>query len=110
MLASHQYAVGDNNNRDVNGPVPGYTIVNLDARWRIIDQLELFGRINNAFDLKYQTAGVLRDDFFTGPNFSYNPIGTPTVFSTPGAPFGIWVGVRYEFGTPAKSPDQTRPF
>jgi iron complex outermembrane recepter protein len=29
VLASNQYAEGDDNNRDVNGPIPGYTIVNL---------------------------------------------------------------------------------
>jgi outer membrane receptor protein involved in Fe transport len=110
VLASSQYAVGDNNNRDVNGPIPGYTIVNLDARWQIIDQLELFGRINNVFDFKYQTAGVLGEDFFTGPNFSYKTAGTPTVFSSPSAPFGIWVGLRYAFGKPALPFDKTQPY
>ncbi|HTS53289.1 MAG TPA: TonB-dependent receptor [Burkholderiales bacterium] len=108
VYASSQYAVGDNNNQDANGPIPAYTIFNLDGRWQITDQLQVFGRINNVFDRKYQTAGVLGENFFTGPNFSYNPAGVqPTVFSSPGAPFGIWVGVRYDFGRPTKPAGQT---
>jgi len=61
------------------------------------------------FDFKYQTAGVLGEDFFTGPNFSYNTSGTPTVFSTPGAPFGIWIGVRYDFGRPTNQRTRLSP-
>ncbi len=89
VYASSQYAQGDNNNQDSNGPVPGYTIFNLDARYYITDQLQVFGRINNLFDRKYQTAGVLGANFFTGPNFSYNNASVPSsMFSSPGAPFG----------------------
>jgi len=66
--------------------------------------LQVFGRINNLFDKKYQTAGVLGENFFTGPNFSYNLAGAQTsMFSSPGAPFGFWIGVRYDFGRPAKT-------
>jgi len=104
VYASGQYAQGDNNNQDQNGPIPGYTIFNLDARYFITDQLQVFGRINNLFDKKYQTAGVLGENFFTGPNFSYNLAGAQTsMFSSPGAPFGFWIGVRYDFGRPAKT-------
>jgi outer membrane receptor protein involved in Fe transport len=105
VYTSSQYAVGDNNNQDANGPIPGYTIFNLDGRWQVTDQLQLFGRINNVFDRKYQTAGVLGENFFTGPNFTYNLAGAQSsMFSSPGAPFGIWVGLRYDFGKPAKPP------
>jgi len=104
VYASSQYAQGDNNNQDVNGPIPGYVTVNLDAHYNITDQLQFFGRINNLFDRKYQTAGVLGANFFSGPNFAYNSVNPPNaMFSSPGAPFGIWVGVRYDFARPAKS-------
>ena len=104
VFTSSQYAQGDNNNEDQNGPVPGYTIFNLDARYNITEQLQVFGRINNLFNRKYQTAGVLGENFFTGPNFSYNLAGAqPSMFSSPGAPFGIWVGIRYDFARPAKA-------
>ena len=103
VYASSQYAQGDNNNQDQNGPVPGYTIVNMDARYYITDQLQVFGRINNLFDRKYQTAGVLGANFFTGPNFSYNNASVPSsMFNSPGAPFGFWLGIRYDFARPAK--------
>jgi outer membrane receptor protein involved in Fe transport len=76
----------------------------LDAHYYITEQLQVFGRINNLFDRKYQTAAVLGANFFTGPNFSYNNASVPSsMFSSPGAPFGIWIGVRYDFGRPAKT-------
>jgi iron complex outermembrane receptor protein len=104
VYSSGQYAQGDNNNQDQNGPIPGYTIFNLDARYYITDQLQVFGRINNLFDRKYQTAGTLGQNFFTGPNFSYNLAGAQSsMFSSPGAPFGFWIGVRYDFGRPGKA-------
>jgi outer membrane receptor protein involved in Fe transport len=104
VYSSSQYAQGDNNNQDVNGPIPGYVTVNLDAHYNITDQLQFFGRINNLFDRKYQTAGTLGANFFSGPNFAYNSVNPPSaMFSSPGAPFGIWVGVRYDFARPAKS-------
>jgi len=103
VYQSSQYAVGDNNNQDVNGTIPGFTVLNLDGHWQVTDQLQFFGRINNVFNLKYQTAGTLGANFFSGPNFSYTPNAPTSLFSTPGAPFGIWVGVRYDFARPAKA-------
>ena len=103
VYASSQYAQGDNNNQDINGTIPGYTIFNLDGRYQLTDQLQFFGRVNNLFNKTYQTAGVLGENFFAGPSFTYNLSGKqPAEFATPGAPFGVWVGVRYDFGRPAK--------
>jgi iron complex outermembrane receptor protein len=100
---SSQYAQGDNNNQDQNGPIPGYSTLGLDGRYQITDRFQVFGRINNLFSRKYSTAGVLGEDFFRGPNFTYDLAAAQTAqFQSPGAPFGIWVGVRYDFGKPAK--------
>jgi len=41
---------GDENNQDVNGQVPGYAVLNLDGRWKVTKNLELFARIDNALD------------------------------------------------------------
>jgi outer membrane receptor protein involved in Fe transport len=99
---SSQYARGDENNEDANGQVPGYTVVNLDGRYQITDRLQVFGRISNLFDTDYATVGVLGEDFFSGPGFSYDRLAAaPSQFRTPGAPFGIWVGLTYSFGKPA---------
>jgi len=104
VYSSSRYALGDENNQDINGPLPGYTVFNLDGRYQMTDQLQFFVRIVNLFDRKYQTAGILGENFFTGPNFTYNLAGAqPSMFSSPGAPFGIWAGVRYDFGRPAKA-------
>lgn len=99
VYASSQFARGDENNQDANGPVPAYTVVNLDGRWNITDQLQLFGTVTNLFDRKYETFGVLGSNFFRGPGFTYDAAAAgPEQFRSPGAPRGIWIGVRYAFG------------
>jgi outer membrane receptor protein involved in Fe transport len=104
---SSQYARGDENNQDVNGKVPGYTVVNLDASWRVAPRFEIYGQVSNLFNQKYSNFGTLGRDFFTGSGFTYYD-GTPgaspvsTQFQGPGAPFGAWVGVRFTWGAGAK--------
>jgi outer membrane receptor protein involved in Fe transport len=105
LVSGGVYARGDENNRDVNGPLPGYTLLNLDAHYLATSQLEVFLRANNLFNRRYYNFGVIGQNFFTGPNHSFAPLAgvapVPEQFRGPGAPFGIWVGVRYAFGTPA---------
>lgn len=97
VAASDQFARGDENNQDVNGPVPGYAIVNLDARYQADRNWQFFGRIDNLFDRHYQTFGILGANHFIGPNNTFDTAGgsVPEQFRSPGAPFGIWVGVKY---------------
>jgi iron complex outermembrane recepter protein len=98
MYFSSQYARGDENNQDVNGKVPGYTLVNLDARYQSTKQLLFFGRINNVFNTKYETVGVLGQNFFNGPGRTFDASNvTSDQFLSTGAPLGIWVGVQYTF-------------
>jgi outer membrane receptor protein involved in Fe transport len=103
MYFSSQYARGDENNQDANGKIPGYTLVNLDARYQLNKQLMFFGRITNLFDNEYETLGVLGENFFNGPGRTFDA-GTVNVteeqFRSAGAPRGIWVGVKYDFGKP----------
>jgi outer membrane receptor protein involved in Fe transport len=102
LVSSGVYARGDENNADRNGRLPGYAVVNLDARWRFRGNLEVFARVNNALDARYYDFGILGVNFFTGPNHSFGPpVGAApeaTQFRGPGAPLGAWVGVRYAFG------------
>jgi outer membrane receptor protein involved in Fe transport len=103
VYASSQYARGDENNLDVNGKLPTYLLVNLDGTWRITDQLRIFGRVNNVFDKSYQTVGVLGENFFRGPGFTYDAtLAGPEQFRTPGTPRAIYIGLRYDF-IPAKT-------
>ena len=102
LVTSAVYARGDENNRDANGKVPGYGVVNLDSQYRIGSGLHLFARVNNLFDRRYANFGVVGENFFTGPNRTFGPaVGVDPraeQFRATGAPRGIWVGLRYEFG------------
>ncbi len=48
LTSAGAYARGDENNQDVNGQLPGYTLVNLDARYLVSKAFEVFARVNNA--------------------------------------------------------------
>jgi len=102
VYASRQFARGDENNQDSHGRLPAYTVVDLDARYRATKDLEIFARIANLFDRRYQNLGILGSNVFTGPERSFGPaIGIGPVaeqFRGVGAPRGIWVGLRYAFG------------
>ncbi|MBI3529106.1 MAG: TonB-dependent receptor [Betaproteobacteria bacterium] len=99
MFFSSQYARGDENNQDANGKVPGYTLVNLDARVQYTKQLMFFGRINNVFDKDYETLGVLGENFFNGPGRTFDASNvTGEQFRSTGAPRAFWVGVKYTMG------------
>lgn len=96
VVASGQFARGDENNQDVNGKVPGYAVLNLDTHYRFNANWSLFGKVNNLFDKDYATFGVLG-----GNIFNLDGGGNPTAeqFRSPAAPRAAWVGVTYEFGT-----------
>ena len=98
LVASSVFARGDENNRDVNGRVPGYAVLNLDTRYRFNRQIEFFARINNVFDRRYSNFGVLGQNFFTGPDRGFDG-GNPRAeqFRGYGAPRGAWIGVQYRF-------------
>ena len=91
VMASGQYARGDENNQDVNGKVPGYTVMNLDTHYSINNNWKLFAKVNNVFDNDYATFGVLGNNIFNGL--------AAEQFRSPAAPRAAWVGVTYEFGT-----------
>src|SRR5258706_4086301 len=96
MVFSSQYARGDENNQDANGKVPGYTLVNLDARYQRTKRLSFFGRVDNVFDKDYQTLGVLGENFFNGPGRTFDAGNvTNEQFRSTGAPRAFWVGVKY---------------
>ena len=99
IYASPQYALGDDNNADVHGKLPSYTVVHLDALYQMNADLQLFMRVSNLFDRRYQTLAVLGANAFTGPGGSFGPASgvdpMSEQFRAPGAPRGVWVGLRY---------------
>ncbi len=72
----------------------GYAVANLDASYRIADWIEAFGRIENIFDKRYETFGVLGE---TGDEVPIRELPggiTDPRFISPGQPFAAMVGVR----------------
>jgi len=89
ILATGQYAHGDENNQDANGMLPGYAVMNLDTHYAINPMWKVFAKVNNVFDNQYATFGQLGQNIYTGNDEQ---------FRTPSAPRAAWVGITYEFG------------
>ncbi|CAN4269698.1 CirA Outer membrane receptor proteins, mostly Fe transport [Methylophilaceae bacterium] len=121
---SDQYARGNENNKHVartsaeqsiatdtlddnaysgSGKVKGYAIFNLDTRYNFnASGWQLFGKVNNVFDRKYYSSGMLGENSFNGTDnaFAANAASTKEMFLAPGAPRAAWIGMRYDFGKP----------
>lgn len=114
VAMSRSFARGNENNLDQPdgiyylgpGSSPGYGVVNLGARYQIHARVQLFAQINNLLDHRYYTAaqlGVSPYDnggaFIAQPFPPVNgnfPVRT-TTFYAPGAPFGVFGGLRFTF-------------
>jgi len=98
---SDQYSFGNENNdhEGEGAKVSGYTILNLDSRYRFGNSgWELFGRVNNVFDKEYYSAGLLGETFFDEDGGGFTGEDESAFLVSPGAPLAGWIGVRYEFG------------
>ena len=73
LVASATTARGDENNQDAHGKVPGYAIVNLDGRYQVSSDIELFARMNNLFDRQYANFGTLGRNVFAGVDQRFDP-------------------------------------
>jgi outer membrane receptor protein involved in Fe transport len=115
IITSGSYLHGNENNANVAGTtnipsgafitpqgtgwIPSYAELNFNGTYRFNKNLEIFGRVTNAFNKDYYTAGFLTQDVYT-PNGTLiaNPnnwINEDAV--VPGAPREIWGGVRLRF-------------
>jgi outer membrane receptor protein involved in Fe transport len=96
--ASRVYARGDENNRDAQGPIPGYAVVDTRARWRVARGLEAFAFVDNLFDKRYSGQGLLGFNVFNGPGHAFTRgAGAPEQFRGMGAPRGAWIGLRWRW-------------
>ena len=96
-LVSSAYVVGDEAN--LLAPIPGYTIVNLHTTYRPLPHLELFASINNLFNRKYATWGILSDPTGVGapgvpPDGVTNGSGVDNRFLSLAAPLEAFAGMR----------------
>ena len=96
LAVGSQYARGDENNADGNGPVPGYAVAAVDGTWQIDRDWQVFARIDNLFNRTYQNFGILGSNYFRGQGNTFDAAAAgPEQFRSPGAPFGAWIGIRY---------------
>jgi outer membrane receptor protein involved in Fe transport len=61
--------------------------------------------VNNVFDRKYYSSGLLGENSFNGTGANLNQFATDAestkeMFLAPGAPRAAWIGLRYDFGKP----------
>jgi len=99
-IVSSVYYVGDESNQ--LAPIPGYTVVHLHSTYRPAQHLELFATIDNLFNRKYSTWGILSDPTGIGapgipPDGMTNGAGVDNRFLSPAAPFEAFAGVRITF-------------
>ena len=85
---SGNYLRGDDGNQQAK--VSGYTVLNLNVRYVPVKFLEIWGRVDNATNANYATAGALNWNAFA------DPISVQR-FVAPGAPIGGWAGVKVRF-------------
>ena len=108
------YARGNENNQDRpdgiyylgQGYSPGYGVINAGAHYQVRKRVQLFVQIDNLLNHRYYTAAQLGPTpFDNAGNFVARPfpavvgnypIRTSTYFA-PGAPIGVWGGVKFKF-------------
>lgn len=96
VVSSFHY-MGDESNQ--LSPIPGYTVVNLHTTYRPGPHLEIFASINNLFDRKYATWGILSDPTGVGaPGVPADAVtngpGVDNRFLSPAAPLEVSGGIR----------------
>jgi outer membrane receptor protein involved in Fe transport len=115
ILVSGSYLHGNENNANVAGTtdaatgarisptgtgwIPSYALLNLTGTYHLDEGVEVFARLVNALNKQYYTAGFLTQDAYE-PNgmLRANPQDwTNENGVIPGAPRGIWAGVRARF-------------
>ncbi len=108
------YARGNENNLDQPDGVyylgpgysPGYGVVNLAGHYQVSKKAQLFVEANNLLNHRYYTAAQLGPTpFDNSGNFAARPFPAvdgnypirTTTFLAPGAPIGVWGGIRFRF-------------
>jgi iron complex outermembrane receptor protein len=89
-VANQQYLHAANDGNQYP-QVPEYVVLNLNTRYRVHKNVELFAMARNITDTHYKTYGLANRNAFA------DPVGTPTTFFSPGAPIGGWAGFRIMF-------------
>jgi iron complex outermembrane recepter protein len=89
-VQSGQYLRGDEAN--LLPRVPGFAVTDARAQLRVTPRVAFTVRIQNAFNAKYHTFGVLGDAELLGESFDDEPR-----FYSPGSPRAAWAGIDVRF-------------
>ncbi len=89
IASSSQYLFGDNANQ--NKQLGGYVVANLNSSYRVTDNIQVFGLVNNITDARYSTYGT-----FVPVNLISSKFTNTRVYS-PAAPVEAFGGVRVTF-------------
>ena len=90
VLASGQFLRGDEAN--FLNKVPGYAVFNLHASYQINPNVQVYGRVENLFDARYKTFGVLGNP----TQISFLNLTNPREYSL-GPPLGVYAGIKASF-------------
>ena len=77
------------------GPLPAYAVAQLFAYYRIQRDWQLSLKVDNLFDRRYRSFGLLGRNFFPAGTFDAVS-AAPEQFAVPGAPRALWLALRYE--------------
>ena len=99
---AHRANDGDPDHVQDSGKIGGYTVVNLDTRYKFGNSgWQVFAKAINIFDKEYATGGQFGENWIENGVFAGED--EPSKMLMPGAPRAGWLGVRYEFGKPKAS-------
>lgn len=99
LVSSSYYAADPSNQLP---PLPGYSKVSVHSSYRAGTHCEVFASIDNLFNRKYATWGILSDPTGVGapgipPGAATNGPGVDNRFQSPAPPFAAFGGLRISF-------------
>jgi outer membrane receptor protein involved in Fe transport len=95
-LVSQGNEDGQSEEGPANAKVDGYLLLNMHAKYSVTKGLDYFARLNNVFDRRYETYGLMSDSLFNSAGVASSTVGASR-FVAPGAPRAILVGLHYRF-------------
>jgi iron complex outermembrane receptor protein len=88
-----QNVVGDDSNQ--NARVTPYMLVNVRSTYRVTDNIQVFGKINNLFDRRYASFATYFDTGGVGQPITNNLVDPRSI--TLGEPISFFGGVKVSF-------------
>ena len=89
-LLGREYLVGDASNQ--NAKLPGYGVVNLRTSYKVTDNIQVYGLVENLFDKHYATFGT----FFETDAISFLNVTNPRSLN-PASPLAAYGGLKVTF-------------